>query len=70
MSKIGYFICHGSCQVSRLQQTHIEALLLRSHRCLLYSWSIGSNRGTRHSSVNLVLALFKEAGLRKHCIPS
>ena len=34
MSKIGYFVCHESCQVSRLQQTHIEGLLLRSHRCL------------------------------------
>jgi len=42
MNKIDYFICHDSWQVSRLQQTHIEGLLLRSHRCLLLlsPWSM------------------------------
>ena len=60
MIKVDYFICHRCCQVSRLQQTHIEDLLLRSHRCLSFCSSINADRVTRHSSVNLVLALFKE----------
>jgi len=63
MIKIDYFICHGSCQVSRLQQTHIEGLLLRSYRCLLIYQSIELSRATRHSSVNPGLTLFKAAGL-------
>ncbi|MCE0559432.1 hypothetical protein, partial [Motilimonas sp. E26] len=51
----------------RLQQTHIEALLVRSHRCLLF-FIHENNRGTRQLSVNLVLALFKSKVLKAQLV--
>ena len=36
-----YFVCHDS-PFNRLQQTHIEALLIRSHRSLLFTLLVAS----------------------------